>query len=71
MYKWNKIKYKTPMQQKIKLLYYTGSWLSLRPESGFDKKTSKNAEISLNLTTQITNLFSRLKPFGGVLHRMW
>jgi hypothetical protein len=44
-----------------------GPWLSPRLESGFDKKPSKNAEISLNLTTQIANLFSRLELFGGVL----
>jgi hypothetical protein len=41
-----------------------------KPESRFDKKPSKNAEISLNLTTQITNLFSRPELFGGILHRM-
>ena len=37
-----------------------GLWLSPRLESGCDEKPSKNAEISLNLTTQISNLFSRL-----------
>jgi len=31
-----------------------GLWLSSR----FDEKPSKNAEISLNLTTQITNLLA-------------
>jgi len=43
-----------------------GLWLSPRLESGCDEKPSKNAEISLNLTTWIPNLFSRLGLFDGV-----
>jgi hypothetical protein len=43
-----------------------GLWLSPRLESRFDEKPSKNAEISLNLTTWIPNLFSRLGLFDGV-----
>jgi hypothetical protein len=44
-----------------------GLWLSPRLELGFDEKPSKNAKISLNLTTQITSLFSSLGLFGGVM----
>jgi hypothetical protein len=50
------------MQQKKRIIL----WLSPRFKSGFHEKPSKNAEISLNLTTWITNLFSRLELFGSV-----
>jgi hypothetical protein len=45
-----------------------GLWLSPRLESRPDEKPCKNAEISLNETTPITSLFSRLGLFGGILH---
>jgi hypothetical protein len=46
-----------------------GLWLSPKLESRFDKKPSKNAKISLNLTTWIINLFSRLELFGIVFRK--
>jgi hypothetical protein len=44
-----------------------GLWQSPRLESGFDKKCSKNAKISQNLTTWITGLFSRLLLWSSVM----
>jgi hypothetical protein len=62
MYKWNKVKYKTAMEQIKEIIL----WLSPRLESGFDEKPSKNAKISQNLTTWITSIFLRLGLLGGV-----